>query len=95
MSGRNTSRPTSTTVRSSSGVLSEKNLHWLPILYRISDKVALGNYSYQGSAYDMEMDDRLAERGYYKVSHGKSFILHKGWLPWHPDGLSTLTPEKA
>ncbi len=56
-------------------------LHWVPAMLRTSDLLAVGGYSLIGCGYDLEIDNRLGERGFRKVGFCDSFQLHKGFPP--------------
>ena len=55
-------------------------LHWVPTLLRTVDARRIGEWGYKGSGYDLEMDDRCGQLGYYKVCPRMSFIMHKGFV---------------
>lgn len=63
------------------------NLHYLPILYRREYLEELGPYCYQGSGYEVEYDNRLAEHRFLKMSPRSSFILHKGYIAVRPEDI--------
>jgi hypothetical protein len=56
-------------------------LHWVPTMVP-SDAVRRLQYSYKGSGYDVDFDDRLGGiLGLRKIGFMDSFILHKGYVP--------------
>lgn len=56
-------------------------LHWVPWIVPTAPVVESGGFSYQGSGYDIEFDDRLGRLGFTKVGFCDAFILHKGFPP--------------
>jgi len=58
------------------------NCHYSPFLFRTEEFISeIGEYSYQGTGYELEIDDRCRDLGFQKVSPNRSFMLHKGYVP--------------
>lgn len=58
------------------------NCHWVPAIYRRNEfNEYFKEYSYKGSCYDLEWDDRFGALGFTKFTPMDSFIIHKGLIP--------------
>lgn len=60
----------------------ERNyLHHFPVLYRTEElKNIIGPYNYQGSGYDLEIDDRCGHLGFRKLTDRRSWCIHKAYV---------------
>ena len=57
-----------------------ERLHWVPWILRTDDFNRVGGFSYQGSGYDLDFDNRMGDAGFTKVGLCDSFIVHKGYV---------------
>jgi hypothetical protein len=63
-------------------------LHWVPMAFRTTElRDLIGPWSYKGSGYDIEFDDRCGQVGIQKVSHGASWVYHKANIMTLPGTL--------
>lgn len=61
-------------------------LHHFPVMYDTEQfKNVIGGYSYMGSGYDVEIDNRCGAIGFQKISPRNSWIMHKGYIAVKPE----------